>query len=202
MDEQAVRDRAAKLQRLADDPAAAPGERAGARGRLTELALRHGDVLAEPAPPAFADRRVYGDKAKETAELNSRALADLIKADIKTARTPAPRDAVAATAVPAPRNPIRDAPRGIRFHVKHSLHTGSPAIDITISSVPIEWATDEQDDNEKRKLSPACEALVDALNVIVSAYNWRGDGFMQDLMDCRFFSRTRVRTTDGETLPI
>ncbi|WP_404870958.1 hypothetical protein ACI1MP_37535 (plasmid) [Kitasatospora griseola] len=198
--EQAVRERAAKLQRLADDPAAAPGERANATAQLAELVARHGDLAAAPTRPAFADRRTYGAKARKTAELTSRQIVDLIKADIKAARRPAPRGTTAA-AVPVPRNPICDAPRGVRFHVKCQINTGCAAIDITIGGVPIERAVDAPHGEGKRKLSKQCQTLVNALHGISFTCNWHGDGFMQDYADCRYFSQIRIRTTNGDVLP-
>ncbi|MFI8461762.1 hypothetical protein [Kitasatospora sp. NPDC085464] len=202
MDEK-LRQRAAKVRAVAEDSRVPDGLRAAARTRLVALQERHGPLPDVPSPrqPAIGSR-VLGEKAEATWDLSTRDVAALIKAEIGAARKPAPRrgapDAVAQ------HSPIRDAPKGTRIHVSHRLSTGSASITINVRGVPNDWAISGRSEVRpgvvRNVPSPACRALAQALWVLGEAYNWHGDGYMQDYADYRFFFRVEVYCADGTHL--
>ncbi|MFJ3793501.1 hypothetical protein [Kitasatospora sp. NPDC090091] len=204
MDEK-QRARAAKMQAVAEDDRVPDGLREAALNRLAALQERHGLLLEEQVPPPrqpAIGSRVLGAKAEATWDLPTRDVAALIKAEIKTARQPAPRgparDAVTL------HNPIRDAPKGTRIHVSHRLSTGSASIAINVRGLPNDWAISGSSEVRpgvvRNVPSSACRNLAQALWVIGDAYNWRGDGYMQDYVDCRFFFHVELYCADGTHL--
>jgi hypothetical protein len=136
---------------------------------------------------------------KCTTEIRRMPLKDLtaiIREDIKVARKIGQKTRPKAGDV-AVKDPIGDAPKGIKFRTRMRHGTG---IEVVIDCIPREWGFQRAIDDRGYELdipTPALRELIGALEEIHGAYNYDNSDAMTDYYDRNYWGAVEVQA-EGE----
>lgn len=173
-------ERIRRLRALAEHPNTPEHERAVAAHMLNKLLAKE-----------KIDRRWYGAKYDKTGTLTTVDIAALIRAEIKIARklgkqtADLPDDANAK--VLAVTDPIPDMPAQIKIGIRVPY---AGCIRMRLTNIPLDWGfVPAQNPSKYRRYdsSPALVALVEALHVVMDAYDHNGSELESDYFDHRFY---------------
>lgn len=189
-----LHDKIAKLKALAAKPGT-PAEKEAAERMLARLNAKLAERGETPDPGGRGMfERVYGEKY--SGYLPGAELTRLIRADIALARKLGQKAAKPGDLKCA--DPIGDAPKQIRFYVRHESYSGGRSLYVTIKGVPAEWWGWEQpyysDDPKDRFRAPGprLQELADELFDICWAYNYDGTDAMIDYFDRNFYEHVQA----------
>ena len=168
--------RISRLRTLIDHPRTGISERDTAQRMLNRM-LRTSRPISDA-------RRQYGSNHGRVGRHSSLgSIAEMIRNDIAMARADSPSTAESVDV--ATIDPIATSPKDIRIDV--DVHHGCEIV-VVISCIPPAWGWIRDGGIEVH--SPALNALVDELTVIVRSFDHSGDDITN-----RFFGRVRVEDT-------
>jgi len=117
--------------------------------------------------------RVEGRKYAETCQLSERAVAALIRADLKAAVE------------------TREIPCGFKFRVRRRTASYSAAIDITITGIPAGFRIYDREHLRTGRpgwMSTEASAIRRRVEAVAAAYNYDNSQIEVDYFDVRFYS--------------
>ncbi|GAB3902459.1 hypothetical protein GCM10029964_092970 [Kibdelosporangium lantanae] len=138
----------------------------------------------------YNPRAWKGSKYNQARHLSLTEIAKLMRADIKLARKVGNKTKNPSGDAVALRDPIADAPAGIKYSVRTEYYSGGGSIDITIKNIPQEWGWTEDTDEWGNKVLTATSALADlyeAVDEIHRAYNYDNSDIQTDYFDRNYY---------------